>query len=227
MTETKTLRRSGQLSYKKFYETGEAIKSAILNCGGDIIISSDVVKYLNNIGNPSSSTLVLPSSSSIQKRNLLEQNQTEKLEAPPQTSSKGKETLVLEKPELNTRDFVSDHLPPQISTVIPTSSSPSLHKRENSEDKTSSGPTPLPVKLEAPPQTSSSKGKGIQQVSDHLPAQSSTVIPTELYRNQMRRQGSSSFGSRPSSFDSSKRSRLESRSPSATSGKAIGIPHQQ
>nr|GMD65425.1 uncharacterized protein LOC109163473 [Ipomoea batatas] len=42
-------------------------------------------------------------------------------------------------------------------------SSPSLHKRENSEDKTSSGPTPLPVKLEAPPQTSSSKGKGIQQ----------------------------------------------------------------
>nr|GMD67625.1 hypothetical protein Iba_chr12dCG1320 [Ipomoea batatas] len=106
-------------------------------------------------------------------------------------------------------------------------SSPSLHTRENSEDKTSSGPTPLPVKLEAPPQTSSSKGKGVQPVSDHLPAQISTVIPTELYRNQMRRQGSSSFGSRPSSFDSSKRSRLESRSPSATSGKAIGIPHQQ
>ncbi|XP_031114034.1 uncharacterized protein LOC116017567 isoform X2 [Ipomoea triloba] len=58
-------------------------------------------------------------------------------------------------------------------------SSPSLQKRENSEDKPSSGPTPLPVKLEAPPQTSSSKGKGVQPVSDHLPAQISTVIPTD------------------------------------------------
>nr|GMD62714.1 hypothetical protein Iba_chr12bCG8040 [Ipomoea batatas] len=195
------------------------------------------------------SALVLASSSSIQKRDLEDElftNFSEKLEAPPQTSSKGKGVLVLEKPaQISTvipRSKAAQHLDqdrlllnhpkegdvterkkikslssiekskwnldhiiisPDVKRyqeylrVLKTSfdqefpnktgnsprtrvlaSSPSIHKRENSEDKPSSGPTPLPVKLEAPPQTSSSKGKGVQQVSDHLPTQISTVIPT-------------------------------------------------
>ncbi|XP_031112940.1 uncharacterized protein LOC116016707 [Ipomoea triloba] len=126
--ELETSPRYGSPSYQGFYKIDEAIESATKNCGKDFIISPDVKKYqeylklfkthfdqefLNKSGN-SPSALVLASSSSIQKRDLEDELFTkfsEKLEAPPQTSSKGKGVLVLEKPA-------------QISTVIPRSTPP-------------------------------------------------------------------------------------------------------